>query len=698
MVSVVMGVYAPRDRETLMNAVRSICASSWQNWELVLVDDGTRGEGKTWIAQAAALDARIHLIVHAHNQGLAAALNTAIAHSQGEWIARMDGDDLSHPDRFAQMVAYLQAHPQADWVGCGCMLMDDAGVWGKWMPAAIPQKEDYLAHSPFAHPTVMFRGDMLRREGGYALRKGQYRCEDYELFLRLYAKGYRGHNLQACLYCYREDGYSYRRRTWAAAAAEMAVRREGFARIHAHGVWSKLSMIKPLAVALVPDGIHAAIKYRRYCTNRYHRYWRGTRELLPFSVGESVYEQCCTQVMAPALCAYVAWVLGQAKEKGHKRLYFCARDGWLLLQCAKILCERWHIDIECRYLYVSRYALRLPCYHLDEARACAWICRSALHVTLAVLLERSGIAKVKWPAIVAALRLPFPLDCLLNDRQLETARRAMQGCPLFLRELREVSLAHYQQARAYLRQEGLMAQERFAIVDSGWNGSMALCLSLLLSEGRQRALVEGYYFGLYACDAHLAACSYPYLFSPHTHSFVKSGFCAALFETFCLAPHGMCRGYRRRQGRMEAILQEPKEGSRSLCEQMQRSVQAQAKQLGEQALGAIDHDDLARRVRHALLAWMAFPHKTEAQTIGKLPFCDDIVSGQVQPLAMVFTPTQWRHQFLTGRIRRRFSAHAQRQSAWVAGSAALCAHGARWYQLRHLLGEYLLGWVRAWRM
>lgn len=97
LVSVIMGVYAPKERAILFAAIASLCASSWTNWELVLVDDGTEGEGRRWIEEAAKMDARIRLFRHPHNQGLAAALNTAIAHSRGSWIARMDGDDRTHP-------------------------------------------------------------------------------------------------------------------------------------------------------------------------------------------------------------------------------------------------------------------------------------------------------------------------------------------------------------------------------------------------------------------------------------------------------------------------------------------------------------------------------------------------------------------------------------------------------------------------
>ena len=147
LISVIMGVYAPKERTILFAAIASLCASSWTNWELVLVDDGTEGEGRRWIEEAAKMDARIRLFRHPHNQGLAAALNTAIAHSRGSWIARMDGDDRTHPCRLEVMVRYLQTHPFVDWVGCACDLIDAQGVWGGIRPPFEPSIEDYLSHS-----------------------------------------------------------------------------------------------------------------------------------------------------------------------------------------------------------------------------------------------------------------------------------------------------------------------------------------------------------------------------------------------------------------------------------------------------------------------------------------------------------------------------------------------------------------------
>ena len=87
-ISVIMGVYQPVSRQVLFQAVLSIVSQTFQEWELIMVDDGTSGKGRRWIEQAALLDPRIRLIRLSVHQGLPAALNAAIAHSRGRiWRA-----------------------------------------------------------------------------------------------------------------------------------------------------------------------------------------------------------------------------------------------------------------------------------------------------------------------------------------------------------------------------------------------------------------------------------------------------------------------------------------------------------------------------------------------------------------------------------------------------------------------------------
>lgn len=101
----------------------------------------------------------------------------------------------------------------------------------------------------------------------------------------------------------------------------------------------------------------------------------------------------CDYVLSPALHGYILWVLREAAASGKKRLYFLARDGYLMYRTAVILCRELELPLECRYLCCSRYSLRLPAYHLDHQGALEYICRGGIDVTMRKILDRAGLTE-----------------------------------------------------------------------------------------------------------------------------------------------------------------------------------------------------------------------------------------------------------------------------------------------------------------
>ena len=261
-ISVIMGVYQPRSRQILFQAVLSICSQTFSDWELIMVDDGTHGEGRDWIDQASLLDARIRLIRLPRHKGLSTALNAAIAASRGSYIARMDADDLSAPHRLQRLYDFLQAHAQYAWAGCCCRLVDEDGAWGHVRVPREPCARDFLSHSPYIHPSVMFRAHVLA--DGYCEVRSIGRSEDYELFMRLHAAGLQGANVQEYLYLYREDRNSYHRRSFPHALREARTRGKGFAALGLPSLSALPYIVKPLFVAMTPPRLHWRIKQRRY--------------------------------------------------------------------------------------------------------------------------------------------------------------------------------------------------------------------------------------------------------------------------------------------------------------------------------------------------------------------------------------------------------------------------------------------------
>ena len=259
-VSVIMGVYRPNRPERFFQAVQSIIQQSLPEWELLLYDDGSGGEYREIFHRAAAMDSRIRLLGEENNRGLAHALNICIRQSTGRYIARMDDDDISGPERLEKQAAFLDTHPQFQWVGSNAELIDGEGVWGYQKMPYIPCRKDFLFNSPYIHPTVMFRREILENSGGYCESKKILQCEDYELFMRLHKNGGQGCNLQAALVQYWEDYESVKKRTYRRRIREMKVRRQGFKQLGILDRNTFYYVLKPLVVGAVPAPVHHYIR------------------------------------------------------------------------------------------------------------------------------------------------------------------------------------------------------------------------------------------------------------------------------------------------------------------------------------------------------------------------------------------------------------------------------------------------------
>jgi glycosyltransferase EpsE len=249
LVSVIMGAF---NCEGLLGAsLDSMLAQDYRNIELVICDDGSSDSTFEVARDRAARDPRVAVLRNERNLGLPRTLNRCAAAAMGSYLARMDGDDLSRPDRLGKQVRFLEAHPEYDLCGSSIVLFDSRGAWGKIDYPERPDARSFLLRSPFAHPSVMFRASCLQAAGGYSEDPAVGRSEDYELFMRLYAEGRRGYNFQEYLLEYREDQVSVKRRKAKYAIAEARVRLRGFRRLGLlPGGFPYV--IKPLVVGLVP--------------------------------------------------------------------------------------------------------------------------------------------------------------------------------------------------------------------------------------------------------------------------------------------------------------------------------------------------------------------------------------------------------------------------------------------------------------
>lgn len=261
-ISVIMGIYNSNKRDMVLLSINSILKQSFEDFEFIICDDGSTDGTFQLISKLSESDSRIRIIRNEKNMGLAYSLNHCLKESKGEYIARMDADDYSRPDRLKRQVEFLEQHSEYVMVGSWADLFDDSGIWGQKKVPEKPGKEDFLFTSPFIHACIMIRNNAIKELNGYCVSKETLRAEDYDLWMRIYARGYRGYNFQNSLFCVREDNDTFRRRSYKFRFDEAKIRYKGFKSL---GLLPKgiPYVIKPLIVGLIPQKILVKLRNHR---------------------------------------------------------------------------------------------------------------------------------------------------------------------------------------------------------------------------------------------------------------------------------------------------------------------------------------------------------------------------------------------------------------------------------------------------
>lgn len=262
-VSIIMGIFKPNNEEQIFQSIQSIIEQDFKDWEFIICNDGSDEKYEPVFTKISSLDERIVYLKAERNQGLASALNQCLAVSKGKYIARMDDDDISLPQRLSTLYNFLEEHLEYGWVGSNAELLGEQGIWGTRKVKEKPAKTDFLPHSPYIHPSVMFRREVLEKMGGYNTSKLTQRCEDYELFMRLHQEGYKGYNIQESLLLYREDANSYQRRKYKFRVREMRVRYAEFKKLGILRISTLPYVMKPVLVGLVPFAVYKHLKNKR---------------------------------------------------------------------------------------------------------------------------------------------------------------------------------------------------------------------------------------------------------------------------------------------------------------------------------------------------------------------------------------------------------------------------------------------------
>ena len=259
-ISVLMGIYNCAD--TLIQAVASIRNQTYTNWELILCEDGSSDNTYEVAQVLASTDSRIVLLRNEKNLGLNATLNRCLDAATGQYIARMDGDDDCMPERFEKQVTFLESHPEFQIVSSSMVLFDETGEWGRAASPEYPQPEDTVAGTAFCHAAVLMKKECMDAVDGYTEDPRMLRVEDVNLWIKLYAAGYRGYNIQEPLYRMRNDQKALNRRKYIYRVNSVYVRLQG-CKLLKLGPKSYLKACTPMIYGLVPAKLRQLIRKRQ---------------------------------------------------------------------------------------------------------------------------------------------------------------------------------------------------------------------------------------------------------------------------------------------------------------------------------------------------------------------------------------------------------------------------------------------------
>lgn len=403
-------------------------------------------------------------------------------------------------------------------------------------------------------------------------------------------------------------------------------------------------------------------------------------------VSESLYEEIDSEVrcqdvitlfvMAPVMYCYVKWVLREALKAGHRTLYFLARDGYSMYRVAKVICTLEKLPITCRYLYCSRYSLRSAQYALLGQDSLDYICLGGIDVTFERLMCRAGLNREEAVMIAGQLGYAEQMQVPLSYAKVKAMKSGLLACPDFMDLLMKHAKENYPLVCGYLAQEGLLQSEPYAVVDSGWTGSMQKSIRQLLSGMGYEKRIEGYYFGMYEYPEMTDRADYHcYYFEPKKKIRRKVYFSNCLFECIFSSPEGMTLGYRQEKDRYIPVLEKPENPNKTAIEHSTQKLCAFAERMIAvfQEDVRIPEDGRKTITEQLLKCFMGHPLREEAEVYGSYIFCDDVRGEEQQTVAakMSYQELKENRPVRKGINMLLQNGKPVKESAWPEGSTVL---------------------------
>ena len=399
-------------------------------------------------------------------------------------------------------------------------------------------------------------------------------------------------------------------------------------------------------------------------------------------------------VVGPTMCLYVDWVATEASRRGLKRLYFLARDGYLLCEIAKKIVAKRKLDIECRYLYCSRQALRTPSYHIIGEEAYDLLTLRGYYLTPKSVISRAMLDDRTVAQIMTELGVVNP-DIPFIENEFDSFREKLISSKTYRDAVSRVSLLAYKDTIDYFRQEGLFDSDSVAIVDSGWTGSMQRSLRQLIENEGYCGKIYGFYFGMYAKPKSVKDGEYlTYYFNSDVGFWRKLFFNNNLFECMLSAPHPMTTGYRNVDGIVKPVFAEGH--SPKLIPLIEQQIETSLEYADEYAASINCEFSLKKAIRKSykiLKRAMVYPTTREVELLSNFQFCDDVTEGYRKSLADSKMKEKLVSYAFFPRLFRKLRGkknYGTNEIFWVYGVIAYLPKILRpWYRVNVMLWETL---------
>lgn len=247
-ITVLMSVYNEKEKD-LRQAIESILNQTYKEFEFLIINDGKDIKVDEIIKSYN--DDRINLIHNAENIGLARSLNKGLKIAKGEYIVRMDSDDISHPKRIEQQLDFIENHKEYSIVSGRANIFNEEGIYLTTNRSGEISKEDFIKGTPFIHPTMIIRKKDINSIGGYPEYR---RCQDYAMAMNMYANGYKGYIMNDILIDYRMNSEGYKKKKFKHRVNEAKIRLVYYRKLKMKW-YSYIYVFKPIFIGLIPKKI-----------------------------------------------------------------------------------------------------------------------------------------------------------------------------------------------------------------------------------------------------------------------------------------------------------------------------------------------------------------------------------------------------------------------------------------------------------